>query len=360
MSEYRRNIAYNVLPLLPPHEEVETIPVLRKSIAANRALAELRGWTMLQSNPLLLLQTLTMQEAKSSSAIENVVTTNDDLYQAFSSPENKSISPATKEVLHYQEALWYGFDELKNRPLCLNIFIELFRRVKHIDGGIRSIPGTVLKNSLGEIVYTPPDNKEDILRLLSNLETYMHAEDDLDPLIKLAILHYQFECIHPFPDGNGRIGRIINVLFLVQKGLLDLPVLYLSGYIISHKTEYYRALQGVTERGLWEPWILYMLDAIEQTSKRTLHMLQEIHKVQEETERLIRQYLPTVGSKDLSSLLFEQPYCKIGFLTQKGIAQKQTASKYLNVLYDAGVLDRIKRGREYYYINRQLWQILTQ
>lgn len=356
---YDRKKAYNALPPLPPAQKVESIKVLKKAISANKALAELKGWTLMQSNPLLLLQTITLQEAKSSSAIENVVTTNDDLYQAFSSPERKDISPATKEVLHYQEALWYGFNAIQKRPLGIHILIELFRKVKKIDTGLRNVPGTVLRNTYGDVVYTPPDNKEDILRLLSNLETYIHTEDSTDPLIKLAVMHYQFECIHPFPDGNGRIGRILNVLYLVQEKLIDLPVLYLSGYIIEHKSDYYRALQGVTERGDWETWILYILDAVEVTARHTLETIQAIYRAEKEIEERLHEILPTAGQRELAELLFEQPYCKISFLVQRGIAQKQTAAKYLNALCDAGILDRIKPGREYYYINRPLWQILT-
>ena len=235
---YDKNIPYNNLPYIPPTGiNVESTKILKKAIAANKALAELRGWSFNQSNPLLLLQSISMQEAKASSEIENVVTTNDELYQAFSNPNATNISPSAKEVMYYKEALWHGYQKVKDgMPLTINTFIELFRIVKKRDDGIRKLPGTVLKNTFNETVYTPPDNESDILRLLGNLERYINTDmDDLDPLVKLAIIHYQFECIHPFPDGNGRVGRIINVLYLIQQNLLSLPILYLSKYIIWRK-----------------------------------------------------------------------------------------------------------------------------
>lgn len=357
---YKKETAYNNLPILPPHAELETVQILKKTVSANKALAELHGWTYMQANPLLLLQTVSLQEAKSSSEIENVVTTNDDLYKAFSAPDSKIISPSTKEVLHYKDALWYGFNEIKQRPLGINIFIELFHKIKRRSDGIRSFPGTVLKNSYGETVYTPPDNKDDILRLLSNLENYINInEGNIDPLIRLAVIHYQFECIHPFPDGNGRVGRIINVLYLIQERLLDVPILYLSSYIIEHKSDYYKALQDVTEYADWTNWILYILDAVEVTAKKTLSMIQEIRKVQLETETFVKNEMADIYSRELIELLFEQPYCKISFLVDRHIAKKQTASKYLNRLVTAGLLDKTKQGREYYFINKNLWEILT-
>ena len=329
----KNTIPYNDLPTLPPQHDIETKAILKKAIRANAALAELRGWSFNQSNPLLLLQSLTLQEAKSSSEIENVVTTNDEIYQALAAPEDNKISPAAKEVLHYKEAMWYGYNKLKEEyPLTINLFIDLFRIVKHRDDGVRTVPGTVLKNSYNEVVYTPPDNKDDILRLLSNLERYINIEDDVDPLIKLAVMHYQFECIHPFPDGNGRVGRIINVLYLIQEKLLSFPILYLSNYIINNKTEYYKALKNVTENEEWEPWILYILEAIEATSKNTLRTIQDIYIAQNETLEQMRRDVPEFCSKELVELLYEQPYCKIGFLIDRNIAKKQTASRYLKKL----------------------------
>ncbi len=358
---YNSSLPYNNLPVLPPVEDVETKIILKKAIAANKALAELRGWSFTQANPFLLLQSITLQEAKASSEIENVVTTNDELYQALSAPDTINISASAKEVMHYKEALWKGYSLInKDYPITINMFIDLFRIVKRRSDGIRKLPGTCLKNSFNEVVYTPPDNENDIMRLLSNLEAYINSDDDeVDLLIKLAIIHYQFECIHPFPDGNGRVGRIINVLYLVEKGLLNFPILYLSKYIIENKTAYYKALKGVTEKRCWEDWIMYMLDAIENTSTNTLNLIKAIYVAQDNTREYIKSKLPKIYSKELVELLFEQPYCKIDFLVTRGIAKNQTASKYLKQLCEIGVLQETIRGREKYFINVKLWEILT-
>ncbi len=359
--EHKNDLAYNNLPPLPPAHDLETKAILKKAIQANSALAELRGWSFNQSNPLLLLQSLILQEAKSSSAIENIVTTNDEIYQALATPEDKKISPAAKEVMHYKEALWYGYQKLQeDYPLTINLFVELFRIVKQRQDGIRTLPGTVLKNSLGEVVYTPPDNKEDIFRLLSNLERYINNDDGTDPLVKLAVMHYQFECIHPFPDGNGRVGRILNVLYLIQERLLSFPILYLSEYIIKNKSEYYKALNGVTQNQNWETWILYIMEAVETTARQTLQTIQKIHRAKYDMAKALKEKAPGVYSKELVELLFEQPYCKIGFLVARGIGKNQTAAKYLRTLCELNFLQMVKKGRENYYINTRLWDILAQ
>ena len=344
---YDKNTPYNNLPLLPPKEELENKSILKKAISANKALAELRGWTFTQPNPLLLLQSITLQEAKASSAIENVVTTNDELYQALSAPQSANISPSAKEVMYYKEALWHFYKKIVDfYPLTINTFIDLFRIVKKRSDGIRKLSGTCLKNSFNEIVYTPPDNEHDIMRLLSNLEGYINNSlDDTDILVKLAIIHYQFECIHPFPDGNGRVGRIINVLYLVHQKLLSFPILYLSKYIIENKSEYYKALKNVTENRHWEPWIIYILSAIEETSINTLDIIRKIYIAQDEMCKTISEKAPQIYSKELVELLFEQPYCKIDFLVQKNIAKNQTASKYLKTLYELNILDLLVNGR---------------
>ena len=357
-----KELPYNDLPYLPPVCELESKRILKKAISANRSLAELRGWSFNQSNPLLMLQSLILQEAKSSSAIENIVTTNDELYQAFATPDDKKIAPAAKEVMHYKEALWCGYEKIQQGfPLTINIFIELFRIVKQRTDGIRCLPGTTLRNSYKEVVYTPPDNEDSIMQLLSNLEKYINIDsaDDVDPLIKLAVIHYQFECIHPFPDGNGRVGRIVNVLYLIREKLLVFPILYLSSYIIEHKSDYYKALKGVTEHQDWETWIMYILEAIESTAQHTLNSIKDIYLAQEELNKLLKEKAPGIYSKEFIELLFEQPYCKIEFLVKRGIAKPQTASKYLKQLCSLGVLDMIKHGRENYYINKKLWTILT-
>lgn len=361
MQVYNKDLPYNNLPLLPPKTDIETKAILKKAISANKALAELRGWSFNQPNPLLLLQSITLQEAKASSEIENVVTTNDELYQALSTPTATYISPSAKEVMHYKEALWHGYKKIiDNYPLTINIFIELFQIVKKRSDGVRKLPGTCLKNDFNEVVYTPPDNEIDIMRLLSNLELYINNDiDDIDPLIKLAIIHYQFECIHPFPDGNGRVGRIVNVLYLVQEKLLTFPILYLSKYIIEHKTEYYRCLKAVTEKQEWENWILYILSAIEDTAQNTLNIIKDIYLAQDYLCKALKKDAPQIYTKELVEILFEQPYCKIEFLVKHDIAKSQTASKYLKLLCDLGYLDVIKKGREKYYINKKLWNILT-
>lgn len=358
---YSSQLPYNDLPFLPPRENIETKAILKKAITANKALAELRGWSFTQANPLLLLQSITLQEAKASSEIENVVTTNDELYQALSTPDLSNLSPSAKEVLHYKEALWQGYSKIHNNyPITINLFVELFRIIKKRNDGTRKLPGTCLKNSFNEVVYTPPDNEASIMRLLTNLERYINEnEDDVDDLIKLALIHYQFECIHPFPDGNGRVGRIINVLYLVQKELLDFPILYLSKYIIENKSDYYKALKGVTEDREWEAWIIYMLNAVEVTASNTLSLIKSIYSAQDESQQIIKNKLPKVYSKELVELLYEQPYCKIEFLVNKGIAKHQTASKYLKQLCEIGVLEEISKGREKYFINTKLWDILT-
>lgn len=361
MQNYNKDLPYNDLPPLPPKTDIETKSILKKTINANKALAELRGWSFNQPNPLLLLQSITLQEAKASSEIENVVTTNDELYQALSTPTASYISPSAKEVMHYKEALWHGYKKIiDNYPLTINIFVELFQIIKKRSDGVRKLPGTCLKNDFNEVVYTPPDNEFDIMRLLSNLETYINNDvDDVDPLIKLAVFHYQFECIHPFPDGNGRVGRIVNVLYLVKEQLLTFPIIYLSKYIIEHKTEYYHCLKAVTEKQEWENWILYILSAIEDTAKTTLRLIKDIYLAQDEMCKTLKKEAPQIYSKELVEILFEQPYCKIDFLVKNDIAKSQTASKYLKHLYYLGYLDVVKKGREKYYINKKLWNILT-
>jgi len=352
---------YNDLPLLPPKAEIETRTVLRKAISVGRALAELKGLGATIPNQSVLVNSLILQEARSSSEIENIVTTNDSLFRAFTSDTGK-IDPATKEVLRYREALWEGFTGLKKRPvLSTNLFIKLVRTIRKNQAGIRNIPGTVVSNAVtGDIIYTPPEGETVIRDKLKNLEEYIHAEDDIDPLIKLAVIHYQFESIHPFSDGNGRTGRIVNILFLVSRGLLELPVLYLSKHIIENKSDYYRLIQGVTEHQKWEPWILYMLDAVENTAIYTRDKIIGIRDLMKETFRLAREKLPErVYSKELIELLFRQPYCKIAFLVKEGIASRNIASNYLKELTKIGILKREKVGNEFVYLNIALYKLLT-
>lgn len=351
---------YNELPLLPPDHDVETKAVLKKAISAGRALAELKGLGQTIPNQAILIDSLILQEAKASSEIENIITTNDALFKAFSAKTGK-IDSATKEVLRYRQALWEGFNALKKRPLSTNLFVSLFQTIKQSDAGIRMMPGTAIKNmGTGKIVYTPPESEKIILYKLKNLEEFIHADDEIDPLIKLALIHYQFEAIHPFPDGNGRTGRIINILFLAFKGLLDLPVLYLSKYIIEKKNDYYILLRRVTEKDEWEPWILYMLDAVEKTALFTKTRIIDIRNLLEKSLLFVKKRLPARAySKELIELIFRQPYTKGEFLVSAGIAERQTAAEYLKELEKIGILHRQKIGRENLYLNIQLYKLLS-
>lgn len=351
---------YNELPLLPPKHDVETKAILKKAISAGRALAELKGLGQTIPNQAILVDSLILQEAKASSEIENIITTNDALFKAFSAKTSK-IDPATKEVLRYRQALWEGFNALKKRPLSTNLFISLFQTIKQTDAGIRTMPGTAIKNMrTDKIVYTPPEGERIIREKLKNLEEFIHADDELDPLIKLALIHYQFEAIHPFPDGNGRTGRIINILLLVFKGLLDLPVLYLSKYIIDRKNDYYTLLRHVTEKDDWEPWILYMLDAAEQTALFTKERITDIRNLLDKTLLLAKEKLPARAySKELIEIIFRQPYTKGEFLVSVGIAERKTAAEYLKALETIKVLRSHRIGREVLYLNVKLYELLS-
>lgn len=353
---------YNDLPPLPPKADIETKAILKKAITAGRALAELKGLGDTIPNQSILINSVILQEAKASSEIENVITTNDALFRAFSA-KTTQVDPATKEVLRYRQALWEGFNALKKRPLLTtNLFVKVVQTIKESRISIRKTPGTTISNAAtGKVIYTPPEGESLIRDKLKNLESFIHEDNVADPLIKLAIIHYQFEAIHPFTDGNGRTGRIINILYLVLKDLLDLPVLYLSKYIIEKKSEYYRLLRGVTEHAKWEPWILYMLDAVEQTALFTRDRITKIRDLMEETLQLAKKKLPSrVYSKELVELLFHQPYTKGQFLVDAGIAKRQTAAEYLKELEKIGVLQPQKIGREMLYLNVELYKLLSQ
>jgi len=355
------NVPHNGLPLLPPAGvELETRAVLKQAIGANRALAELKGAGELIPNQALLVRLIGLQEAKLSSEIENIVTTNDALYRAFADNGNRS-DPQTKEVLSYNDALWHGYDTLKaGQPLSTRLFEQIAQIIKRNDAGVRRTPGTKIATGAGVPVYTPPEGEAVLRDKLANLEQFLYAEDGLDPLVKLAVLHYQFEAIHPFSDGNGRTGRIVNILYLIGAGLLDIPILYLSRYIIEHKSDYYGGLRRVTEEGKWEEWILFMLRAVEETALATHALVLGIRALMLETTNKIREELPKIYSKDLVEVLFSQLYCKIHFLEQAGIAQRQTASRYLKELSRIGVLSQpLEIGREAYYLNSEFYQLLT-
>lgn len=352
------NQPYNDLPLLPPAMELETKAVLKQAIAANRVLANLRGLAAQIPNQGVLINSIVLQEARLSSEIEHIVTTNDELYRADVDADGKT-DPHTKEVLRYRQALNFGFRQLKERPLSTNLFIDIVRTIKQVDLGVRRVPNTALKNTLNEVVYTPPVGEAVIREKLANLEQFIHTQDGLDPLVKMAVMHYQFEAIHPFEDGNGRTGRIVNLLYLVEQGLLDIPVLFLSRYIIANKPGYYEGLRGVTERQDWESWILYMLRAVESTAQQTFDQVTRIRLLMEQVREQVQQQAPGIYSKDLIEAIFQHPYTKIQFLVDANIAKRQTASSYLQTLAGLGVLRSNKQGREMYYINDALFSELV-
>jgi len=352
---------YNNLPPLPPSVDVETKAILKKAISAGRTLAELKGLGGVIPNQSMLVNTLVLQEARASSEIENIITTNDALFRALTA-NNPNADPATKEVLRYREALWTGYNSLtKNRRLNTDLFVKTVQIIKKDRKSIRNVPGTVIANRItGAVIYTPPAGEPLIRKKLKELETFIHTADDIDPLVKLALIHYQFEAVHPFFDGNGRTGRIIIIYYLLHKGLLDLPVLYLSKYIIDRKSEYYRLLRQVTERSAWEPWILYMLDAVETTAALTRQQILDIRALMDDTVTFAKNKLPTrVYSKELIELVFRQPYTKGQLLVDAGIAERKTAADYLQELEKIGILKRKKVGRENLYLNEKLYKLLS-
>jgi Fic family protein len=355
---FNKEKPYNELPPLPPKIELETKEILKAAIEANRALAELKGIAKTIPNQSILISTLPMQEARSSSEIENVITTNDKLYEAMASSAN-NYDPQTKEVLRYREALWEGYKELEKRELLTtNLYIKIYQKIKETDAGIRVTPGTKISNSKGEIVYTPPEGEHIIRDKLKNLEDFIHSEDELDNLIKLALIHYQFEAIHPFTDGNGRTGRIICVLFLILKKHLELPILYLSKYIIENKNEYYIKLRAVTENNDWHQWVFYFLNAVKETADLTANKIIQIKELVNQTVEEAKTKLPArVYSKELIELIFEEPYSKTEFVVNAGIAKRQTAAEYLKELEKAGFLKSKKVGKEVLYLNIMLQKI---
>ncbi len=343
---------------LPLKHTIETTKVLKKAISANRALAKLNGVAKIIPNSTILINSLVLQEAKDSSEIENIITTHDELYRA--SLDISSVTNETKEVQNYQQALLKGFDLIKENKLLLKKYIiDIQQELEQNDAGVRKQSGTVLKNAkTGEVVFTPPQDYQVIQDLLDNIEQYINEPNDIDPLINMAIIHYQFETIHPFYDGNGRTGRIINILYLILKDLLDIPILYMSRYIINHKADYYRLLQEVRTEDKWEEWILYMLDGVEQTSLETIELINGIHSLMNETKDEIKGKLPKIYSKDLIEILFMHPYTKIEFLVDSLGVTRQTASRYLKELETIGVMESIQIKNSKFFINKELFSML--
>lgn len=352
-----------VLLPLPPTVELETKAVLRKLSRAHRYLAELKGIAETIPNETILISTLTLQEAKYSSEIENIITTHDDLYKS-SLFEDMLRNPATKEVRNYALALRKGFRKIQETGLInVNLIISLYQVLEQNDGGIRHLPGTTLKNDrTGAVIYTPPQDYQSVVALMSNLEQFINEDSllDADPLVKMAVIHYQFESIHPFYDGNGRTGRILNILYLVAQGLLNLPVLYLSAYIIKTKQDYYQFLQAVRDNGSWEQWLLYMLDGVEQTSRQTIKLITEIKNLMQDYKHRIRSQLPKIYSQELLNNLFCHPYTKIESMQHDLNISRLTASKYLDLLATHGYVKKQKLGRYNYYINEPLFDLFMQ
>jgi len=351
--------AYNDLPLLPPlSESIESNKILKQLVSSSVVLAELKGMVNILPNPTILLNAAILKEAKTSSEIENIITTQDRLYTALSA-KGGQIDSATKEVLRYREALIYGMSFIKeNEFLSVNAIVEIQHRLEGNNAGLRKLPGTALRNSkTGRVIYTPPDNLSDINRLLRNFEKYINERDSVPYLIKMAIQHYQFESIHPFYDGNGRTGRIINILFLMMSGLIDKPVLYLSGYIIENKSEYYTLLQEVRTKNNWEGWIIYMLKGVEYSARIALDQVITINKLLESTKEKVQRKSPKIYSSELIELLFEQPYCKSDFLEKRLSISRITAAKYLKELERIEVLQSHKVWKETIYVNKTLFEL---
>ena len=356
---FRPNQPYNDLPPLPPGSDVETRAILKACIEARAALAEMRIAGQLIRNQGVLIQSIPLLEAQASSEIENIVTTADKLFR-FADSTSEQADPATTEALRYRVALSGGFRSLQERPISTTLAVDICRMIKGVDVDVRATAGTALVESTsGTVVYTPPLGEDLIRRMLANWERYIHDAREIDPLIRMAVKHYQFEAIHPFADGNGRTGRILNLLFLVEQGLLDVPILYLSRHIIRTRRDYYRLLLQVTTEAAWEEWILYMLNAVRETATWTCGKIRMIQGLQEKTAELIRRQLPKIYSRELVDTIFAQPYCRIGNVVELGIAKRQSASVYLKALARIGVLEERRAGREKFFINAALLRALT-
>ena len=353
------------IPNLPLSYDLETKEILRQVNRANRKLAELKGVAQTIPNEQILINSLTLQEAKDSSEVENIVTTQDELYKADLDLKNVVINASTKEVLNYRQAMQRGFELVRRtKLLTLNDIKKIQEELEYNKAGFRSIPGTKLMNQQGETVYTPPQSGQEVVLLMDNLEEYINNPQmqDVDPLIKMAIIHHQFESIHPFYDGNGRTGRIILILYLVLNNLLDLPILYLSRYITHNKAEYYRLLQAVRDKNTdnskeWEEWILFILKGVEGTAEETIRLIKGISKLMMEYKNVLRPLFGRQYKHELLNNLFFHPYTKIEFIEKDMMVQRKTATKYLDMIVKEGLLQKIKIGRFNYYMNTKLIEL---
>ncbi|MFM8516972.1 MAG: protein adenylyltransferase Fic [Nevskiaceae bacterium] len=349
---------HNELPPLPPTVDLETRAVLKACVSARSALAALNQAVSLMPNPTMLVNTLPMLEARDSSEIENIVTTADSLFQHADG--GGGADSATKEALRYRTALYWGFDSLGSRPLSTATAVAVCQKIKDVRLDVRRSPGTQLVHEhTGDVVYTLPEGEALLRDLLANWERFLHDESDLDPLVRMAVGHYQFEAIHPFVDGNGRTGRVLNLLFLIHAGLLKLPVLYLSRAILRDKADYYRLLLEVTRSEAWEPWILFMIRSVEETSRWTTDKVLSVRALADHTALHVRQRLPKLYSRELIDVIFEQPYCRIGNLVDRGIAKRQAASRYLHSLVDLGILEGKPVGKEKLFVHPRLLKLLS-
>mgnify|MGYP001817497983 FL=1 len=360
MPEFDPKLPYNDLPPLPPPLElIETRAILKQCIAARVALAELKQAAELIPNSAVLVNALPLLEARASSEIENIVTTTDKLFEFADVAEDKA-DAATKEALRYRTALYEGTKMVQRRMLTTDMAIQIVSIIKGVDLDLRAESGTKLKNrASGEVIYTPPVGQKRLQKMLDNWAEFMQKSADIDPLVRMAVQHYQFEAIHPFADGNGRTGRVLNIVFLVEQGLLDSPILYLSRFIISNKAAYYLLLKDVTHKQTWEPWIRFILEGVEETCVWTTDKIKAIRELMVHTARYVQQNLPKIYSWELVELLFRQPYCRIGNLVDADIAKRQTASVYLKQLCDLGVLKEIKSGRENIFVHPKYIELLT-
>jgi Fic family protein len=349
---------FNDLPLLPPAVDLETKPVLKACIDARAALEGLKQAGAQLPNQAVLVNSIPLLEAQASSEIENIVTTSDELFK-YAQLEDQTPDPATKEALRYRTALHSGFRSLAQRPLSTNTAIEVCSQIKDVAMQVRRVTGTALANqATGEVIYTPPEGEALLREKLANWERFIHEDSSSDPLIRMIAAHYQFEAIHPFTDGNGRTGRVLNLLILVQLGLLEVPVLYLSRAILRNKADYYRLLQNVTAKGAWEDWLLYMLHAVHETAIWTMQKIKAIQELQMRAVEHVQDHAPKIYSRELIDIIFTQPYCRIQNLVDTGIAKRQTASTYLKSLESVGVLKEVKVGREKLFIHPNFVRLL--
>jgi Fic family protein len=356
----KRTIMNYKIPKLPLAIDLETKPILRQLNLANRKLAELKGVAQTIPNEIILINTLVLQEAKDSSAVENIVTTHDELFKADIDLKSFAITASTKEVINYSTALKHGFELIRNNHLLTNTRIKEIQQI--LEGnraGFRSVPGTTLKRTDGTIVYTPPQSKQEVEQYMANLELFINDDSvsDIDPLIKMAVIHHQFESIHPFYDGNGRTGRIVNILYLVTQKLLDLPILYLSRYIIQNKSEYYALLQNVRDTNNWEKWVIFILKGVEQTAENTIRLVKEISSLMLQFKHTIRPLLGRSYRHDLLNNLFSHPYTKISFVQEILQVSRLTATQYLEKIVAARLLQKVKSGRNNYYLNLPLCEL---